>query len=139
MIWEVLSEEEKNRVLLKLLIHVCKADNIIAEQEFSYLIYVCKNLNLSPEIIREYAQDININEILPMDEHERMNILYHLLFIMNADSIVDPKEEMIIYQLAFKLGFTEAMTRDFILLMKAHKLDELPAHAMVEIIRKHNN
>ena len=140
MIWDILTTDEKNRVLIKLLIHISKADNQIHEGEFAYLIYICKQLNLDPEVIREYANiDGNINEILPNSESDRMNILYHLLFAMNADNNVDLLEENRVYQLAFKLGFSEEMTRDFIQLMKMHKIDEIPMNSMLDIIRKHNN
>ncbi|MBK8627848.1 MAG: hypothetical protein IPN86_20465 [Saprospiraceae bacterium] len=140
MIWDVLTTDEKNRVLLKLLIHISKADNIIHEREFAYLIHTCKNLNLDPELIREYANlDDNINEIMPNSEQDRMNILYHLLFTMNSDNNVANSEEVKVYQLAFKLGFSEDMTRDFIQLMKMHNIEEIPMSSMLDIIRKHNN
>lgn len=140
MIWDVLTTEEKNKVLLKLLVNMTKADQKIHEGEFSYLIYVCKNLHLDPELIREYANDTEaINEILPQDEQDRMNILYHLLFMMNADSNVNIEEEIKVYQLAFRLGFTEEMTREFISLMKLHKIDDVPLESMLNIIKKHNN
>lgn len=140
MIWDILTNDEKNRVLLKLLIHISKADSKIHEGEFAYLVYICKNLNLDPQLIREYAGiDENINEILPQSEQDRMNVLYHLLFTMNSDNNVDITEEVKVYQLAFKLGFSEDMTRDFIQLMKQHKIEEMPMNSMLDIIRKHNN
>lgn len=140
MIWDILTNDEKNRVLLKLLIHISKADSQIHEGEFAYLVYTCKNLNLDPQLIREYAGiDENINEILPQSEQDRMNVLYHLLFTMNSDNNVDITEEVKVYQLAFKLGFSEDMTRDFIQLMKQHKIEEMPMNSMLDIIRKHNN
>ena len=93
MIWDILTNDEKNRVLLKLLIHISKADSQIHEGEFSYLIYICKNLNLDHQLISEYAGiDENINEIMPQSEQDRMNVLYHLLFTMNADNNVDITE-----------------------------------------------
>jgi uncharacterized tellurite resistance protein B-like protein len=140
MIWDILTNDEKNRVLLKLLIHISKADSQIHEGEFAYLVSICKNLNLDPQLIREYAGiDENINEILPQSEQDRMNVLYHLLFTMNSDNNVDITEEVKVYQLAFKLGFSEDMTRDFIQLMKQHKIEEMPMNSMLDIIRKHNN
>jgi hypothetical protein len=140
MIWDILSTEEKNKVLLKLLVNISKADLKIHEGEFSYLIYICKSLNLDPELIRDYVnENTPVNEILPYSEQERMNILYHLLFTMNSDSDVNIVEETTVYQLAFKLGFSEEMTREFIALMKQYKIDDIPMEGMINIIRKHNN
>lgn len=139
MIWDVLTEDEKNKVVLKLMVHVCKADKIFDVNEFGYLIHYCKQLNINPEIIREYAAFESVNEILPESEQDRMNILYHLLFIMNADSHVDPAEEKVIYQIAFRLGFSETMVNDFLFLMKNYKLDNLPEGSMIQIIQKYSN
>jgi hypothetical protein len=58
---------------------------------------------------------------------------------MNSDNNVANSEEVKVYQLAFKLGFSEDMTRDFIQLMKMHNIEEIPMSSMLDIIRKHNN
>lgn len=139
MIWDLLSEDEKNRIILKLLIHVSKADNMIHEHEFAYLIHVCKNFNLNPQLIKEFAQISDVNEYLPNEEQDRLAILYHLLFTMNADSDVSPLEEVQVYQLGFRLGFSEDMIRDFIDLMKNHTIQDLSTEKMLNVIRKHNN
>jgi hypothetical protein len=58
---------------------------------------------------------------------------------MNADSHVDPAEEKVIYQIAFRLGFSETMVNDFLFLMKNYKLDNLPEGSMIQIIQKYSN
>jgi len=65
--------------------------------------------------------------------------LYHILFTMNADNDVSPLEEVRVYQLGFRLGFSEAMIRDFIELMKNHTIQDLSTEKMINVIRKHNN
>jgi len=140
MMWDILTQDEKNHILLKLLVHVCKADDVLHENEFAYLLHVCKILKVNPEVIREYMmQDEKINEILPQSEQERMNILYHLLFIMKSDKNIHPIEEIKIYQLSFRLGFSEEMTREFIQLYKENNIDQILQDSMLNIIRKHNN
>jgi len=140
MIWEILSEEEKNDILLRLMVAVTKADSHIKEGEFSYLLYLCSKLHINPEKIRNFVSgDTNLESFLPTSEKERMDILYHLLFTMKSDGEVHPMEEIILYRLAFKLGFSEEMVRDFIELMKKHPVDAVPVHEMIDIIRKKNN
>lgn len=141
MLWEILSESEKNKIFLKLLVHVSMIDGKLKPEEFAYLVTICRKLHLDPELIRDYVhlRDEEIREILPIEEEDRMRILYHALFIMNADKEVDFNEEVFIYKLAFKLGFSEEMTKDFIGLMKHYSLDDLPRDAMIDIIRKFNN
>ena len=141
MMWDILTQDEKNKVLLKLLVHISKADLILKEGELAYLLHICRNLSLDPELIRTYMlhQDENIHEILPQTEQDRMNILFHLLFTMKSDQEIHPFEENLIFSLSFKLGFSEEMTRNFIQLMKEHTSDGMPLNGMLEIVRKHNN
>lgn len=140
MLWDVLSNEEKNDVLLKLLVYMSQTDNVLNESEFSYLIYVCNNLKIDPEELRKFENVRDVEkDILPTSEQDRVNILYHLLFVMNSDDNISPEEEQAVYHLAFKLGFSEETTRDFIELMKKYKLDELPPGSMLQIINKFQN
>jgi hypothetical protein len=140
MLWDVFSENEKNEILLKVLVGLAKTDQVIHENEFKYLIHVCNNLKIDPELIRKYAVDSDTSkDYFPKTEVERMNIYYHLLFVMNVDGVVAHEEELAVYKLGFRLGFQEDMTREFLLLMKTHKLDQIPANAMLNIIKKYKN
>ncbi|MCZ2101409.1 MAG: hypothetical protein LC107_07730 [Chitinophagales bacterium] len=141
MLWSLLTQEEKNLILLKVLVYLSVADGEIQIAEFSYLATICRSLNIDPERIRDYVRIENqqLREILPVDEEDRMNFLYHALFMMNADKKVDYDEEIFVFKLGFKLGFSEEMVREFIELMKQHSLDDVPREAMLNIIRKHNN
>ena len=141
MLWDLLTQEEKNLILLKILVHVSVADGAFQVEEFSYLAGICRALNIDPERIRDFihVRDQEIREIMPVSEEDRMHFLYHALFMMNADKKVDFGEEVFVFKLGFKLGFSEAQTRDFIELMKNHTLDDIPNEAMMNIVRKHNN
>jgi hypothetical protein len=140
MMWDILTNDEKNQAILKILISITKVDEKINENEFAYLVYFCKNVGLDPNLITKFAADNrNLNEIMPVNEQDRMNVLYHALFTMNADNAVDGKEEQMMFLLAFKLGFSESMTRDFINLMKSHTIDNIPMNGMMDIIRKYNS
>lgn len=140
-LWSILTQEEKNLVLLKLLVHIALVDNVLQPSEFSYLVSICQSQNIDIEKIREFVnlKEENINEILPIEEEERMNFLYHALFVMNVDKQVAHEEMIFVYKLAFKLGFSEAMTRDFIEVMKHFPSGDMPKDAMLNIIRKYNN
>ena len=140
MFWKNLSTQEKNQTILKLLIKMAKADLNFQDEELSYLLYFCKVAQLDTELIRSYQTlDPKDETLFPSDEQNRMNILYHLLFVVNADSNVNQDEERAIFKLAFKLGFNENLTRDFIELMKLYPIKELPNDAMLSLIRKYSN
>lgn len=141
MFWNDLSFEEKNKIILKLLIRVSTSDLHLQDEEVSYLTYFCKLANINTELIQTYKESTSLEEevSLPTSEQDRMNILYHLLFVTNADSNVTSDEERAIYKMAFQLGFNENITRDFIELMKLYSIQSIPKDAMIEIIRKYSN
>lgn len=140
MLWDVLSNDEKNDVLLKLLVYMSQTDSALNESEFSYLIYVCNKLKINPEELRKFEGVKEIDkDILPNTEQERVNVLYHLLFMMNADDNISKEEEKAIYRISFRLGFNEETTAEFINLMKQYKLNELPPGSMLKIINKFQN
>lgn len=97
--------------------------------------------NINTELIQTYKESTSLEEevSLPTSEQDRMNILYHLLFVTNADSNVTSDEERATYKMAFQLGFNENITRDFIELMKLYSIQSIPKDAMIEIIRKYSN
>ncbi len=140
MMWDVLTQEEKNKVLLKMMVQVSRSDHNLAQKEFAYLVHVCNQLSLDTELIREYsAAPEDLREFLPQSEEERMQILYHLLFVMKADEIIQPEEERKLYDFAFRLGFSEPMTRDFIQILKDSPMDVIPTAALLDVIRKYLN
>ena len=140
MIWDILNLEEKNEVLLKILIHFSKVDNTINQQEFSYLWYISQSLNIEPELIRKHiANKSPVNEILPSSESERIQLLSHLLWMVNADSKINPEEENAIYHFALKLGFHEEMISDLIHMIKSKGSMSTLNNSFSEIIKKFSN
>ncbi|MBK6785295.1 MAG: hypothetical protein IPG79_17225 [Saprospiraceae bacterium] len=104
------------------------------------ILFMSPKLHLPLEKVREIMiSEEDLNEILPHDENERMNVLYHLLFMMEADKIIDPEEIKMIYHFALKLGFSEKMVEEFILIFKTYDIDDLPPDAMLKIIQKYQN
>jgi hypothetical protein len=138
--WDILTNDEKNESLIKILIHAAFADGGVDADDLVYLRYVCDCLQMPHDIIEKYSKsDPGDHQILPSDEVDRVKILYHLLFLINADSIIKPEEELVVYNLAFKLGFNELMTREFIELMKTYSVNNLPDRSMISILKKYNN
>lgn len=137
--WEDLDLHEKNLLLLKLLVSLSVSDHALESKEISYLIQLCHYFNLDPNLISTFAKEDNEIPHLPKSEQDRMSILYHLLFMAKADEVIHVEEETFIYTFAFKLGFSDAVVRDFIALVKTHKNKPIPTNDMLDVIRKYNN
>jgi hypothetical protein len=52
MLWADLSFEDKNKTILQLLIQISKSDLDLQTEEFSYLIFFCKNSGLDTDLIK---------------------------------------------------------------------------------------
>jgi uncharacterized tellurite resistance protein B-like protein len=140
MLWDLLDEKEKARVMIKILLYLAKADGKVSEHEFTYLVHVSNKLHIDLEEMRElFLAEDELREILPADEQDRMNVLYHLLFIMDADKKISDEEENVLYHFGHKLGFSEWMVRDYIEVFKKYDIDDLPPEAMLNIIKKYQN
>lgn len=140
MFWELLDGPEKAHVMIKILAYIAKADGKLQENELAYLLYVAQKINVAPEDVRQILVDNQpLHEMLPSDEQDRMNVLYHLLFMMSADKTVADEEEKALYYFGLKLGFSEWMVKDFLEVFKTYDIDDLPPGAMVDIIKKYQN
>lgn len=140
MFWELLDGPEKANVMIKILAYIAKADGKLQENELAYLLYVAQKINVAPEDVRQILVDNQpLHEMLPSDEQDRMNVLYHLLFMMGADKTVADEEEKALYYFGLKLGFSEWMVKDFLEVFKTYDIDDLPPGAMVDIIKKYQN
>ena len=75
----------------------------------------------------------------PKGEQERMNLLYHLLFLMKIDGRVGPKEKALCHELGTRLGFNYLMVDDLITVMAEHEGKAVPDNLLLDIIKKYMN
>jgi len=73
--------------------------------------------------------------ILPLEEPERMRVLYYLVFLMQSDGDITPEEEVSIYHFGHRLGFREELLRNFIALANKHQGKTIPQEDMLAQIR----
>jgi uncharacterized tellurite resistance protein B-like protein len=83
----------------------------------------------------------NQNDIFKVPETpaERMNILYHLLFLMKSDGRIEKTETDLIYEIGLRLGIRDALTTEFIELMQNSIRKRVPVKDMTLYIKKYLN
>jgi len=131
---------EARKSIIAILYQMAKSDNSVANIELVYLNKVAKNIGLDPIDVEEvinHPEDFPL--VAPSEAGERMTILYYLLFMMRVDGIIKEREEKLVYEAGFRLGFNEKLVYDLIHVMKTYLNKELPPEAMLEQIRKHLN
>ena len=125
---------------LATLLMMAEADNRDHVNEWRFIVHVAERLGLSEEDVKTIDQHPeNLSFDFPKDEQGRMNLLYHLLFLMKIDGRVGPKEKALCHELGTRLGFNYLMVDELIKVMEQHQGKVIPDNLLLNIIRKYMN
>ena len=123
-----------------MLFMLAEADGDQHEYEDVYINRVGMRLGFTNEEIREIDQSPQkMTFSIPKEEHERMIILYDLLFLMKFDDVVDQSEIDLIHRLGFRMGFRPTMTKEMIGLVSQYLGRPVPKEALLNVVRKYLN
>jgi len=131
---------DRNRSILALLIEMANADDEQASIEDKYISYVASQLAISDEelaLIKSKPEQLPF--VPPAGEHDRMTILYYLLFTMRVDTVIKEKEEGVAHRIGLRLGINPALTQDLIHVMKRYNNKDIPENALLDQIKKYLN
>lgn len=123
-----------------MLLMLAEADDHDHDLELIFINKVASRLGVTEEEVSHMDKNPQtVTFIIPKREHERMEILYDLLFLMKFDQHVDVEEIELIHRLAFRMGFRPTMTQEMIEVMKQHIGQLVPKESLLTIIRKYMN
>ena len=126
--------------LLSTLVKLSRIDDFFDQFELSFLIKVGQQLDIDNYRVEQLIKAPLPKELtIPSSERDRMNILYHMLFLMKVDTIISEEEVEMIYHYGFKLGFSKPMLDEFISVVESHKFKPIPTEVMINIIKKYQN
>lgn len=131
---------EQRKSIIALLFKLAKSDNSVSNIEKLYLRDIASSIGVDSFSIDEILENPEKYPMKsPLDERERMTILYYLLFMMRVDGRIEKGEEKLIYEAGFRLGFNEKLTEDLIGVMKTYLNKEIPPDVMLTHIKKYLN
>jgi len=131
---------EQRKSIIALLFKLAKSDNLVSNIEKLYLRDIASSIGVDSFSIDEILENPEAYPLKsPLDERERMTILYYLLFMMRVDGRIEKGEEKLIYEASFRLGFNEKLTEDLIGVMKTYLNKEIPPDVMLTQIKKYLN
>ncbi|MEQ9403391.1 MAG: TerB family tellurite resistance protein [Cyclobacteriaceae bacterium] len=91
---------------ISILVHLSKADKVIAEEEYRLIIHVAEGLGMSSDNAAKIINDPNpipVLKNLPPDE--KFEYLLNVVKLMKADGKIHQKEVSFCEKLAFRLGY----------------------------------
>ncbi len=134
------SDRNTKESYLATLLMMAEADDRDHESEWKFMVHVAVLLGLTEQdLVRIDQHPENLSFEFPKGEQERMNLLYHLLFLMKIDGRVGPKEKALCHELGTRLGFNYLMVDELIEVMTKHEGKAVPNSLLLDIIKKYMN
>ena len=134
------SDRKIKESYIAVLLMLAEADDKDHVNEDRFIKHVAVRLGLDEkdvERIDKHPESLSFE--FPRDEQARMNLLYHLLFLMKIDGTVGPKEKKLCHELGLRLGFQYHMVNELIEVMAQFEGKIIPEHTLLNIIRKYMN
>lgn len=132
--------KEKKQAIIALLLQMAGVDQHLDPTEENYIQEIARQMDLEAgavEMVRKSPGEYPFH--VPKDEHERMTILYYMIFLMRADGKILLSEEEMCYKVGLKLGFNHNMVMDLIAVLKLYINEDVPPEIMLEHVRKYLN
>jgi len=137
---DYLKGKEHRQAIISLLLGMADSDKAMDAREEKFVRDVAVHLRLTPSDIQMVKENpTKFPFTPPKEEHERMNILYFILFSMAIDGKIQEEEERFAYKAGLRLGFNDRMTADLIVVMKRYLNKEMPKDALLEEVKKYMN
>jgi hypothetical protein len=131
--------DQKQTHILTLLM-LAEADDKDHVNEKRFINNVAGRIGLSELAVQEIDQHPErLTFSLPESEEDRMTVLYDLLFLMKIDGDIAEEEKELVRELGSRLGFRITMVEEFIQTIAQYVGQEVPANALLDIIRKYMN
>lgn len=98
---------------LSILVHLSKADKVIAEEEYRLILHVAEGLGMGNEDAAKIINDPNpIPKLNDLPPDEKFDYLVNVVKLMKADGKIHQKEVSFCEKLAFRLGYKPGVISD---------------------------
>lgn len=134
---ETLNQKQTHILTLLMLAEADDSDHV---NEIRFINNVAGRIGLGESDVQEINKHPErLTFSLPESEEDRMTVLYDLLFLMKIDGNIAAEEKEIVRELGARLGFRISMVEEFIHTIAQYVGQQVPANALLDIIRKYMN
>ncbi len=98
---------------ISILVHLSKADKVIAEEEYRLILHVAEGLGMGNDEAAKIINDPNpIPKLSDLPPDEKFEYLLNVVKLMKADGKIHQKEVSFCEKLAFRLGYKPGVISD---------------------------
>ncbi len=131
-------EERQNH--LAMLVKLATANGDTHVNELRMIHFIGTKMGLLPDDIEFVLQNHEQFEFkLASSEQERMNQLYHFLFLIRMDGKVSENETDMVRHLGFKLCINPDLVEELLQIVTRFMGEDLPDHLLTDTIKKYLN
>ncbi|TVZ51736.1 TerB family tellurite resistance protein [Dokdonia sp. Hel_I_53] len=129
---------EENLQIISDMIAMAKADAVINDDEYEFILLVAHKLDVDKSKVDELIEK-PIKKTVFKSEIERITQFHRLVLVMNVDAQIHPSETDTLRNYGLRLGVRPDAIEQILSEMKTHKNNMIPADRMVEIFKKYYN
>ncbi len=134
-----MNRKEQSVQIIRVLRSLSVADGALTHSELDLIRKVGDYYGLSSDEIDDELITDEPMVAVPIDENQRLKILYYMLYLIKADHKVDKEEVDLIHHFGLKLGFREKMLDKLVEIAKENIGKGLPIEKMLDPIRQYLN
>jgi len=111
------------------------SDKTFQMSEQAYVDHAAKHLGLDRKTVNDITPETYDVDRMPSQEHDRMQILYYLLFLSEADGVMLEEEKSEIRKIGFELGFRDTQVLKMIEVVEKNKSKRFDPQELIAVIR----
>jgi len=134
-----LAEKAKKENIIAIMISMSMVDGNVHENEMLYILKLGFSMGLGEDEITNISMNKKTTPFIPSSEHDRMTILYYLIFLIKVDGEISKEEKDMMHHFGLKLGFNHLMVANIISVVQANMGRKLPSDAILKEVRKYLN
>ncbi len=131
------SREEKLSILSEM-IEFARADNIISDKEYNFLLGVANHLGVTKDDFDSLFNK-EVKKVLPKTQADRILQFHRLVLLMNVDSHEDNLEVRKLHNIGLGMGLPPSAIEQVLTVMHQYPDKVIPPDVLIDIFKAHYN
>lgn len=133
-----MSTNREKLSILSEMIAFAKADNVIQDSEYNFLIGVASHLGVGKEEFDSLFER-KIEKVVLKSQADRILQFHRLILLMNVDAVQSMAETNTLHNIGLKMGLPPSAIDQVLIVMHKYPNKVVPPHVLIDIFNAYNN